>query len=422
MNPAATARRTWRIFDVRVAIPDSVGNNYLLAIRAGIQSEPLTLKLTAETTSMISRQLSRPVAFRRDASAPKSRMLRVAVMSVALLTMCFAILACSASPAPTPVVLEVEKPSNEPNTLTVYSGRSQSLVDPILEEFELLTGIPVEVRYASTGEMAATLLEEGDRSPADVFFAQDPGGLGAVKSLFMTLPDDIYDRSAAWASDPDHKWVGISGRARTVVYSTENISEDELPDSIWDFTDPMWKGRIGLPPTNGSFHVMVTAMRLDWGEAKTREWLEGIMANEPVFYAKNTPTVAAAGAGEIDVGFVNHYYLHRFLAEEGEGFGARNHYTSASDAGSLVMAAGAGILASTNAQPEAERLLKFLLGVTAQQYFATKTHEYPFNSAVQQSEHLPDLGDISERFDVDLGLLDDLAGTQKLLQEVGALP
>ena len=442
MNLAATARLTWRIFDVRVAIPDSIGNNYLLAIRAGIQSEPLTLKLTEETTSMISRQSSRPVAFRRDASAPKSRILRVAAMSAALLTMCFAILACSASPAPTPVVVEVdrivevekpvivekqvivevERPSNEPNTLTVYSGRSQSLVDPILEEFELLTGIPVEVRYASTGEMAATLLEEGDRSPADVFFAQDPGGLGAVKSLFLTLPDDIYNRSAAWASDPDHKWVGISGRARTVVYSTENTSEDELPDSIWDFTDPMWKGRIGLPPTNGSFHVMVTAMRLDWGEAKTREWLEGIMANEPVFYAKNTPTVAAAGAGEIDVGFVNHYYLHRFLAEEGEGFGARNHYTSASDAGSLVMAAGAGILASTDAQPEAERLLKFLLGVTAQQYFATQTHEYPFNSAVQQSEHLPDLGDISERFDVDLGLLDDLAGTQKLLQEVGALP
>ena len=393
---------------------------------------------------MISRRSSRPVASQSDASAPKSGMLRVAAMSVALLTLCFAIIACSSSPVPTPVVIEVEKlvevekpvivekqvivevevekPSAEPNTLTVYSGRSQSLVDPILEEFELLTGIPVEVRYASTGEMAATLLEEGDRSPADVFFAQDPGGLGAVKSLFQTLPDDIYDRSAAWASDPDHKWVGISGRARTIVYSTENISEDELPESIWGFTDPKWKGRIGFPPTNASFHVMVTAMRLDWGEEKTRQWLEGVLANEPTFYAKNTPTVAAAGAGEVDVGFVNHYYLHRFLAEEGESFGARNYYTPATDAGSLVMAAGAGILASTDAQPEAERLLKFLLGVTAQQYFATKTHEYPFNSAVQQSEHLPDLGDISERFDVDLGLLDDLAGTQKLLQEVGALP
>jgi len=370
------------------------------------------------------------------------RTLRAFVLSFALLTLSVAMIACGSQTAATPVVVEVErvvevekpvivekqvvvevdKPSADPKTLTVYSGRSKSLVDPILEEFELLTGVPIEVRYASTGEMAATLLEEGDKSPADVFFAQDPGGLGAVKPLFMTLPDDIYDRSAAWASDPDHKWVGISGRARVIVYSTENISEDELPESIWDFTDPKWKSRIGLPPTNSSFHVMVTAMRLDWGEEKTKQWLEGIMANDPIFYAKNTPTVAAAGAGEIDVGFVNHYYLHRFLAEEGEGFAARNFYTPSNDAGSLVMAAGAGILASTDAQEEAERLLKFLLGVTAQQYFATKTHEYPFNPAVQQSEHLPDLGNIGERFDIDLGLLDDLAGTQQLLQEVGALP
>ena len=255
-------------------------------------------------------------------------------VGVALLTFSFLLVACGSTPAATPAADEVVQVAAEPRTLTVYSGRSQSLVDPILKEFEVLTGIPVEIRYASTGEMAATLLEEGDKSPADVFFAQDPGGLGAVKPLFMTLPDDIYDSSAAWASDPDKKWVGISGRARVIVYSTENISEDELPDSIWDFTDPKWKGRIGLPPTNGSFHVMVTAMRLDWGEDKTRQWLEGIMANEPIFYAKNTPTVAAAGAGEVDVGFVNHYYLHRFLAEEGEEFAARNYYTTANDAGS----------------------------------------------------------------------------------------
>lgn len=391
---------------------------------------------------MISRREPRSSVPHRVAFMQNSKTLNFITFGLALLALSAVLIACGSQQSATPVVIEVEKvvevekpvivekqvvvevekPAAEPNTLTVYSGRSQSLVDPILKEFELLTGIPVEIRYASTGEMAATLLEEGDRSPADVFFAQDPGGLGAVKSLFMTLQDDIYESSAVWASDPDKKWVGISGRARVIVYSTENVSEDELPESIWDFTDPKWRGRIGFPPTNGSFHVMVTAMRLDWGEEKTREWLEGIMANEPIFYAKNTPTVAAAGAGEVDVGFVNHYYLHRFLAEEGEEFAARNYYTSANDAGSLVMAAGAGILASTDAQPEAERLLRFLLGVTAQQYFANQTHEYPFNSSVQQSEFLPDLGDIGERFDIDLGLLDDLAGTQQLLQEVGALP
>ena len=371
---------------------------------------------------MVSLRASRSVASRRAVSIPASALVLKIYLSIVVVGLGAALIACGSESSSDDVATDVDEAAAAPKTLTIYSGRSQSLVDPILQEFKVLTGIPVEVRYASTGEMAATLLEEGAKSPADVFFAQEPGGLGAVKSLLMTLPDEIYDTSAAWASDPERKWVGISGRARVIVYSTENLSEDELPDSIWDFTDPKWKGRIGFPPTNSSFHVMVTAMRLDWGEDKTREWLEGIMANEPIFYAKNTPTVAAAGAGEVDVGFVNHYYLHRFLAEEGEGFAARNYYTPANDAGSLVMAAGAGILASTDAQPEAERLLMFLLGVSAQQYFATNTHEYPFNPAVQQSKHLPDLGDISERFDLDLGLLDDLAGTQQLLQEVGALP
>ena len=307
-------------------------------------------------------------------------------------------------------------------TLTVYSGRSSSLVDPILQEFSTLTGIPVEVRYGSTGAIAATLLEEGDKSPADVFFAQDPGGLGVVEPLLGKLPQVIYETAPEWARDPDGKWVGISGRARVIVYNTANLSPEDLPESIWGFTDPKWKGRIGFPPTNASFHVMVTAMRLNWGEEKARLWLAGIMANEPKFYAKNTPTVAAAAAGEIDVGFVNHYYLHRFIAEEGEGFGARNYYTPAGDAGSLVMTAGVGILASSDAPAEAERLLTFLQGITAQQYFAYRTHEFPLNPNVPQSPFLPNLSEISGRYAVNLGDLSDIEGTQKLLQEVAALP
>lgn len=311
---------------------------------------------------------------------------------------------------------------SSPSTLTVYSGRSSSLVDPILQEFSTLTGIPIEVRYGSTGEMAGTLLEEGGNSPADVFFAQDPGGLGVVKPLFADLPASVVEASPEWARDPDGKWVGISGRARVIVYNTDALSPSDLPDSIEDFTDPSWRGRIGFPPTNASFQVMITAMRESWGEAKTRAWLEGIMANEPKFYAKNTPTVAAAAAGEIDAGFVNHYYLHRFLAEEGDGFGARNYYTPASDPGSLVMAAGAGILASSDSRDEAERLLTFLLGLTAQQYFANQTHEFPLNPAVTAAAELPDLDEIGGRFSINLGTLSDIEGTQSLLREVGALP
>ncbi|MCI0396539.1 MAG: extracellular solute-binding protein, partial [Chloroflexi bacterium] len=170
--------------------------------------------------------------------------------------------------------------------LVVYSGRSESLVQPIIDRFEEGTGIEVEVRYAGTAELAATLLEEGANSPADVFYAQDPGGLGAVEAagLLAPVPAELLAQVPARFASPDGQWVGISGRARVVVYHTELVSQEELPDDMEGFTDPQWQGRIGWAPTNGSFQAMVTTMRAVWGEERTRAWLEGIQANEPVAY------------------------------------------------------------------------------------------------------------------------------------------
>ena len=148
--------------------------------------------------------------------------------------------------------------------LVVYSGRSESLVGPIIDRFQEATGIEVGVKYGSTSEMAATLLEEGDNSPADVFFAQDPGGLGAVDkaSMLRQLPEAILQQAPEWAKSPHGRWVGISGRARVVVYNTDRLTEEDLPESIEGFASEEWKGRVGWAPTNGSFQAMVTVMRV----------------------------------------------------------------------------------------------------------------------------------------------------------------
>ena len=306
-------------------------------------------------------------------------------------------------------------------TLTVYSGRSESLVDPIIQQFSEATGIEVSVKYASTPEMAATLQEEGDKSPADVFFAQDPGGLGAVEEMLATLPSSILDRVPEWARSPQGRWVGISGRSRVVVYNTDRLTAADLPDDIRDFTDPAWKGRIGWPPTNASFQTMVTGMRILWGEEATRQWLLGIQANEPNIYPKNTPTVAAAAAGEIDVGFVNHYYLYRFLAEEGETFAARNYHPRSGGPEALVMVAGAGILESSENKENAEKFLEFMLSTVAQQYFASQTFEYPLVDGVKTQSGLVPLSDIVQP-SIPMKDLVDLEGTQQLLRETGVLP
>jgi iron(III) transport system substrate-binding protein len=322
------------------------------------------------------------------------------------------------------VEVPVEVPA-DPGALVVYSGRSEALVGPIIEQFAAATGVDVDVRYGSTAEIAATLLEEGASSPADVFFAQDPGGLGAVAEagLFAPLPEELLAQVPERFRSPEGLWVGVSGRARVVAYNTDAVTPEELPADIFDFTDPQWAGRIGWAPTNGSLHAMVTAMRLEWGEDRTREWLEGIQANEPVVFEGNAPIVEALGAGEIDVGFVNHYYLYRFLREQGEGFKARNHFLTGGGPGSLIMVAGAGRLASGQNEENGLRFLQFMLSTPAQQYFAGQTFEYPLVEGVVTQAGLPPLADLeASALAVDMADLADLQGTVSLMQEVGVLP
>ncbi len=228
-------------------------------------------------------------------------------------------------------------------TLVVYSGREEELVEPLFERFEQETGIDVEVRYGDSAELAATIAEEGDNSPADVFFAQDPGSLGAVEreGRLAKLPQAALDRVPARFRDPDGHWVGTSGRSRVIAYNTDALSEDDVPDSVFALNDPKWKGKIGIAPTNASFQAFVSAMLLELGEERTRDWLEGLKANEPKLYEKNTPVVEAVGSGEIELGLVNHYYLY-LVKEENPDAAVANHFLTGEDPGALVSVAGAG--------------------------------------------------------------------------------
>ncbi|MEK6256882.1 MAG: extracellular solute-binding protein, partial [Chloroflexota bacterium] len=206
-----------------------------------------------------------------------------------------------------------------------------------------------------------------------------------------------------------------------ISYNTDTLSPQDLPQDLHGFTDPKWKGRIGLPPTNGSFQTMVTGMRKIWGDDATREWLLGIMANDPEFYEKNTPTVAAVAAGEVEVGFVNHYYLYRFIAEEGESFPARNYFLPSGGPGSLIMVAGIGRIGTGPNEDNALKFIEFLLSTEAQQYFANETFEYPLIAGVAIHEGLLPLSEMNV-IDIDLADLSDLQGTIELLQDVGMLP
>jgi iron(III) transport system substrate-binding protein len=308
------------------------------------------------------------------------------------------------------------------DTLTIYSGREEELVAPLIAQFEQETGIDVEVRYGDSAELAATIAEEGDGSPADVFFAQDPGSLGAVagEGLLAKLPAGSLARVPERFRDLEGRWVGTSGRSRVIAYSTEELTEDDVPDSVFDLTDERWRGKVGVAPTNASFQAFVTAMRLQEGDDRTREWLEAMKENGVRFYEKNTPIVEAVASGEIDLGLVNHYYLY-LVQEEQPGAPVANHFLAGDDPGALVSAAGVGVLEGADSREDAERFVEFLLSDEGQTFYTEQAEEaeYPLVTGIPVKEGLPPLDSLGGP-DIDYASLgEELERTLELLNETG---
>jgi iron(III) transport system substrate-binding protein len=307
-------------------------------------------------------------------------------------------------------------------TLTVYSGRAESFVKPAFDKFTELTGIELRVRYGDSAELAATLLEEGSNSPADLFFSQDAGALGVVASRgrLAVLPEGTLRRVPRRFRAPGKRWVGVSGRARVVAYNTDALTPSALPKTIWGYTQPRWRGLVGLPPTNASFQAFVSAMRIRVGENRTRDWLLALKANDVRFYTSNARVVSAVANREIQVGFVNHYYVyqHRELRPDDP---VANNFLGRKDPGALINVAGIGILPTSDKRREAIRLINFLLSRGMQRFFSTSPGraEYPLIRGIRPRPGLPPLTRL-EGARVSLQRLGrELPKTLELLAEVG---
>ncbi|GEC08944.1 iron ABC transporter substrate-binding protein [Streptomyces spinoverrucosus] len=305
----------------------------------------------------------------------------------------------------------------------MYSGRSESLVKPVLDDFEKASGITVEVRYGDTAAMAAQLQEEGGRTPADVFLAQDAGTLGAVagQDLFATLPDEVLDKVAPAYQDEDGQWVGVTGRSRTMVYNADQVAEGDLPESVFELTEPEWKGKVGIAPTNGSFQAFITAMRVEHGDERTQDFLNGLKANDAQIRQGNAPIVADVDRGSLATGLVNHYYVYELAKEKGttvDALKAKNHFFPNGDIGALVNVSGVGIVEGAGDDPDARAFVDHLLGRQAQTHFAQETYEYPLAAGVAGASGLPKLSSLNTP-DIDLNDLDDLRTTVEMIRESG---
>jgi iron(III) transport system substrate-binding protein len=312
----------------------------------------------------------------------------------------------------------------EPETegITLYSGRIPAAIGGAVDLHEAEVDRDVQVRFADTADLAATLIEEGDASPADVFFAQEPGAIGAVADagLLAQLPDDILERVSARYRDPEGRWVGVTGRVRILAYNRGVVRRSELPPSPFGLVAPRWRDRVGWSPASSSMQEYVTALRARYGDDRTREWLEAMVENGAVDYPNNVTIRDAIAAGEIDVGLINHYYVAQAVAAEGEDYPV-GVYFPPGGLGSLLLLTTVGVLESSDRKEEAFDFVRSLLTGPSQEFFTFSSKEYPLarGAAPDPSLSVP-LSQVPS-VEGELVDLDELQATIELMQEAGAL-
>jgi iron(III) transport system substrate-binding protein len=314
--------------------------------------------------------------------------------------------------------------SDEPETegVTLYSGRIPAAIGGAVDGYEARADRDVQVRYADTADLAATLIEEGDASPADVFFAQEPGAISAVAEagLLARLPDDVLAMVAPRFRDPEGHWVGVTGRARVIAYSRDRVERSELPESPFGLVDPRWEDRVGWSPASSSMQEYVTALRARYGDERTREWLEAMVDNGAQSYKDNVSIRDAIAAGEIDAGLINHYYVAQAVAEEGPGYPV-GVYFPPGGLGSLMLLTSVGVLDSSDRKPEAFDFVRSLLSPPGQGFFTTSAKEYPLARSAEPDPALE--VPLARIPSTSAGLIDlgELQATIELMQESGAL-
>ena len=318
------------------------------------------------------------------------------------------------------VATQSESTGDKVEELTIYSGRSEEFIAPFLARWEQESGITLNVRYGDSAELAAQILEEGKNSPADLFLSQDAGALGAVAAagLLSKLPASVGQLIESQFIAQDRSWIGVTGRARVFAYNPEAVTT--LPLSITDLTKNIYRGKIGIAPSNASFQAFVTALINEKGESFAEKWLTDLKKNDAKIYLKNSAIVEAIDQGEIDLGLVNHYYLWEVSTALGRAIDVKNGFFNPGDIGNLINVSGAGVLATSKKQVSAEELINFLTSKTIQELFVEQTHEYSLIAGASSPQDLPDLKKIGAP-QVDLGELVNIQRTQDLLIKVGLL-
>jgi iron(III) transport system substrate-binding protein len=270
------------------------------------------------------------------------------------------------------------------DTLTIYSGRSERLIKPVLDAFTATTGIKIELLSSGTTELVNRLKAEGDR----LLITNDAGSLELARTAGLLHPLNMREVERAIPSQfraSDNAWVGLSGRFWIVVYNTTMVKPDQVK-SLLDLADPKWKDKIAIPNSGSEYlQAGVSVIRTAYGEEKTRQFLQGLKTNaDNQVYQKSSQIVDAVAKGQVALGIVNHYYVYRHLAAQpGAPIAALMPDQHEGGMGAIMNVAGVGVIKSTKRLDSAKLLVEFLVAQAGQKLFADLDKEYPLHQDVK---------------------------------------
>ncbi|GJL65101.1 MAG: iron(III) ABC transporter iron (III)-binding protein [Nitrospirales bacterium] len=331
------------------------------------------------------------------------------------------------------------------DSLVVYSGRAERLIQPVLDRFTDQTGIQVQLLTSKTTELVNRLKAEGENTPADVLITNDATGLERARQLGLFQPLASSDAIQAHSSDKgaesrppsnvkntlsnipapyraeDNSWLGLSGRFYVVVYNTTMVKPEKI-QSILNLADPQWKGKIAIENAGSEYlRSGVSVIKAAHGDDVTRKFLTGLKTNaENHVYGKSSQLVKAVARGEVALGLVNHYYVYRQLAEEPKApIATLMPDQQEGGMGAILNVAGVAITKPAKHVKEAQQLVAFLASSEGQEMFADMNKEYPLNPEVRINDVLPTRASFRAAT-VPLGQLSELHDpTMTLIEEVG---
>lgn len=316
-----------------------------------------------------------------------------------------------------------EENNDDSSTLTLYNGQHKDATTALIEAFEEKTDIDVEERDGSSNELAHQIMEEGDKTPADLIYTEESSPLIMLteEGLLSNIDEDAIESIPSEYRDNENNWTGILARSRVVAYNQEMINEEDLPDSVIDFAKPEWDGKFAFVPTSGAFQMQLSALIKLEGKEAAKEWLEGLKEHGKI-YKDNVAALEAVENGEIELGLINNYYWDRKAKEEGEeNLDSRLYFFGTHDLGDMLTVASMGILDSSSHKDEAKQFIEFAASEEGQQILTDESSQYPLNDQADTQGLKPFSELTPPEGTLDLGEYSNGDEAEKLLQDVGLL-